>query len=93
MRDLTEGEIREYLDWAKRDLGASDFNMAQASLIGTVVREIKLMDSIASKLGKGLAAGIRPEDAFLSLWISAFQMGRECESRLLTRALQKGAKA
>lgn len=41
-------------------------------------------------MGRALLAGepMKMEDILLSFWVWAFQMGRECESRLLTQALQ-----
>jgi len=93
MRDLTEDELREYFEFAKADRKAADFHLEQHKLIAKVASEIELMDSLGRKLAMGLKEGVHPEDLFFSLWIAAFQMGRECESRILTRALKATVKA
>lgn len=90
MRDLTADEIREYLEFAHGDLKAEDFHREQHRLIGDMILEAGLVDAVCKKLMAALKQGLPPEDLFLSLWVSAFQMGRECESRLLTLALKGG---
>ena len=90
MRDLTSDEIREYLQFAHSDLSAADFHQDQAQLIGNALVEEGFIKAIQTKLGKGLKAGMSINDAFLSLWVMAFQMERECESRLITIALKHG---
>jgi hypothetical protein len=80
MRDLNDDDIREYLGFAQADLKAEDF---QHRMIGQVVLDLGLMDSIKRKLRRDVEAGSSANDLFVSLWVSAFQMGRECESRLM----------
>lgn len=89
MRDLTADEIREYFEFAQSDRSAGDFHQEQAQLLGEALARSTFMPQVGKKIQSGLAAGFGPEDLFLSLWVMAFQMGRECESRLFTRALKK----
>lgn len=93
MRDLTEEEIREYLDWVRDDLKAEPFNLPQTQLVGNEAVRQDLLGAAVRKINEGLKLGFKPEDVFLSFWVWAFQMGRECESRLLTRALSTRLKA
>jgi hypothetical protein len=88
MRDLTEDEIEEYFRYASADTLARDFHVQQVQLIGAAVIESGLFNAIAPKVLTGMADGRSTEEIILALWVSAFQMGRECESRLITLALQ-----
>lgn len=94
MRDLTQEEIRDYLRFAITDDKRShpEFNQQQAQLIGTAFVEIGLMRDAALICAKRIVSlpleELRSEDLMLSLLVWAFQMGRECESRLLTNALK-----
>jgi hypothetical protein len=82
MKDLTENEIRKYLEFAVKDLAAKNFKQGQTELIGQAVLDSQLLRRISPKMLTGLDDGISVENILLSLWVSAFQMGRECESRL-----------
>jgi len=93
MRDLTRAEIEEYLRFAKADTRAGDFHQGQAQLVGEVITECGLFETVGQKLRVGFAAGLSCEALCLSLWVSAFQMGRECESSLITLALKGAAPA
>jgi hypothetical protein len=93
MRDLTEDEVREYFRFTKADLKAGDFHREQVVLIGGVVKETGFIDAAIRKMLKGIFLDGMPEDeVLLSFWVSGFQMGRECESRLLTHALKATVK-
>lgn len=91
MRDLTEQEITEYLRWAKSDRQPQDFHQEQTSMVGIAARDIGLLNGLNYKILEGMRQGCSPEEIVLSMWVWGFQMGRECESRLLTQAL-KGKK-
>jgi hypothetical protein len=91
MRDLTRDEIEEYLGCARSDTGAGDFHQDQGRLIGEVVLESGMFETVGQKIRIAQAAGLSNRDLWLSIWVSAFQMGHECESRLITLAL-KGKK-
>lgn len=86
MRDLTREEITEYLEYARQT--DSDFHREQAQLIGDTVTAVRLLDLMEPHFVEALEAGFRAKDIILSIWVWAFQMGRECESRLLTLALK-----
>jgi hypothetical protein len=90
MRDLTRDEIEEYLRFAEADREAGDFHQDQAELIGEAVVESGLLDQLGRKIRAVRAAGLSNKSLWLSVWVAAFQMGRECECRLITLAL-KGA--
>lgn len=92
MRDLTKAELQDYFAWARSDVKASDYRRDQAQLIGEVIEDCGLMDPLARKLKLAMDRGtFTPNDLMLSTFVAFFQMGRECESRLLTLAL-KGRK-
>ena len=89
MRDLTKAELEEYFQFAREDKAAADFHMDQTQLIGQVAIDTEAADVIMKKLRVALqTVGVKERDALLSLWVAAFQMGRECESRLITAALK-----
>lgn len=88
MRDLTEDEIAEYFEFADKDVHPADFNYQQATLIGNAVVESRFFQAIAPRVVLALQNGYTSKDLVLSLWVTAFLMGRECESRLLTLALK-----
>ena len=88
MRDLTEAELNEYFAFCKRDLKPADFNEAQTHLVGVVAREWGLLAGMTRKLDEAEELGLTEEDIVVSFWVWAFQMGRECESRLITQALK-----
>ena len=90
MRNLTKDELDEYFQFAKADKAAADFPREQAKLVGQAMLDFGLMDMMAKEALRFLESGslASPSDVLLSILISAFQMGRECESRLLTAALK-----
>jgi hypothetical protein len=92
MRDVTKAELDEYFGFAWRDLKPQSFSQEQAQLIGESVTQSRLPAAVLKKAVEAMKAGLRPEDFILSFWISAFQMGREFESRLLTSALRSRVK-
>jgi hypothetical protein len=96
MRDLTREEIEEYLHFASTDREAANFQNrhAQGKLIGDAVARSGVLEAMGRNMVRhaGGPAELCSEEVIysmiLSLWVSAFQMGRECESRLLTLALK-----
>jgi hypothetical protein len=90
MRDLTRDEIEEYLCFARSDTGAGDFHQDQTNLIAKVGEECGVFEAVHIKLVKGKALGLSHKELWIAIWLYGFQMGRECESRLITLAL-KGA--
>jgi hypothetical protein len=88
MRDLTKAELEEYFRFAGSDKGAHDFHMDQARLIGEVVIDFRLFEAATAKLLMTAPDEYDLNDFLLSFWVAAFQMGRECESRLITAALK-----
>src|SRR5215467_4090843 len=87
MRDLTRDAIEEYLCFARSDSGAGDFRQDQASLIAEVGEQCGVFEAVHIKLLEGKAAGLSSRELWISIWLYGFQMGRECESRLITLAL------
>jgi hypothetical protein len=90
MRNLTEDEIRDYLAYVQCTPNCAEINMEQCEMIGMAAMEFGLMEVFGKKALLAKADGLEATEVMLSFWIWAFQMGRECESRLLTLALQKG---
>jgi hypothetical protein len=88
MRDLTKDEITEYLAFAYADRFAADFNEAQAHVLAEAVNNSQLPKAICLKLNVGTKLGIKSRELWLMVWVMGFQMGRECESRLITAALK-----
>lgn len=97
MRDLSRTEIEEYFAFTRRDYHHGGlppgFSPEQTHLIGAVMRDCGILDSIGDRALEAKRKGFSLDDTMLSLFVSCFQLGRECESRLLTRALQAGAGA
>lgn len=95
MRDLTQEEIRDYLRFVlgKGRQQPADFSQEQAELIGTEFLSSGMMKAVTMRIVADIVAqppeNVESETVMLSLLVWAFQMGRECESRLLTLALQK----
>jgi len=88
MRDLTREEIEEYFRFAIDDERAADFHQDQAALVGEALLDCGYFDVVTGKMLQAKRAGLGPTEVMVSLWVAAFQMGRECESRLLTLALK-----
>lgn len=92
MRDVTRREIDDYFRFidTKEGMAASEFTQAQAILIGHTALEYKVPFNAIKKGLWMMSSGMNPEDFVLSLWVSAFQMGREFESRLISIAIRDG---
>jgi len=90
MRDLTKSELEEYFCFARDDKKAGDFHLDQTQLVGNVLLSAGLLKTAAVKMLMALSEGMDPHDVLVSFWVLAFQMGRECESRLITTALKGG---
>lgn len=87
MRDLTKSEIEEYLRFAKADSKAADFSPEQVGIICEAMRAAGLFESIMKKIATA-PDDLDALDITYSVLIAMFQMGRECESRLINAALQ-----
>lgn len=94
MRDLTNEEIEDYLAFAQTTRGPrlKEFSQDQASLIGDAFLHSGMMQAVtliaADHIIELPPEQVSAEAVMLSLLVWAFQMGRECESRLLTLALK-----
>lgn len=84
MRDVTRHEVDAYLRWARGDSAARHFTEDQLYLVGEAVLATDLISSVLSKAAETMPPDAKPQDIFLSIWVSAFQMGREFQSRLET---------
>jgi hypothetical protein len=91
MRNITKAEIEEYLRFAFATADQEPANAReQALLIGDCLAGSKLLKAASAEAVEGMRAGQSAEDFIISFWVSAFQMGREFESRLFTAALKAG---
>ena len=92
MRDLTREELVEYFAFTRRDYHPSGlppgFSREQARLIGDAMHESGILDSIGDTALDAKKRGFSIDDTMTSIFVSCFQLGRECESRLLTQALK-----
>jgi hypothetical protein len=84
MRDLTRAELEEYFQFAHNDQAACNFHEEQTQLVGQVVANSGLIDATVAGILAKVDERWDPQERLLALWVMAFQMGRECESRLLS---------
>lgn len=89
MRDVTKDELEEYLRFTETHSPDKSFNCQQSQMIGDVIAASNVFPSAAAKTLACIAEGAGAADVMLTLWVMAFQMGREFESRLLTQTLKK----
>ena len=91
MRDVTEAELRDYFRAIDtNELKPDHFTQQQASMIGDAARECKLARTLLKAALEMREADYKPEDFLISMWVQAFQMGREFEDRLFTEAIKNG---
>lgn len=94
MRDLTQNEIEEYLLFARATRRRPpEFDQAQAEIIGSAFLNSGMMRTVTFAVAEHIIE-LSPEeisgtDILLSLLVWAFMLGRECESRLITNALNQ----
>lgn len=84
MRDLTQDEIQEYLNHARLDLKPEGFTLAQAQMIGDAAVRSGLLPWLLNEIGRAKEEKLTDKELLVSIWVSAFLMGRECQFRLFT---------
>lgn len=89
MRDVSKEELEQYFRFVHRDKTPDNFSKEQALLIRDCLH-LHVLPMLREQAVKMKDDGLRFEDFLTSVWVFAFQMGREFESRLFTAAIKNG---
>ena len=85
MEPLSQDEIDEYFRYLNSD-EPGEYDREERRRIAYAAVDSGLIDIILKALRDGIREGRPPRGGIIALWASAFQMGRECESRRAERA-------
>lgn len=89
IKEITTAEIEEYFKFRNSKGGAVEYSEEQTRVIGDGFWvNADGPDFVQWVLGMLLSHG--PGAAFSTVWIGAFQHGREFENRLMAKAMREG---